>query len=274
MTILVTGATGNVGRHVVDQLLRAGRRVRALTRNPATAKLPEGVEVVAGDLSEPASLAPALAGVTAMHLITFDGADGTALRTGPEIVRLAEEAGVRRVTMLWSGERGPVERAVEASGLEWTALQPVEFMANALGWADSVRSEGVVREPFADVRGAVVHEADIAAVAVRALTEDGHAGAEYVLSGPEALTVAEKVGILSSALGRPIDYTELSMEQARERLLATGAAAEVVDFVIGWHADPPPSAYTVVPTVERITRRPARTFAQWAEENVEAFLLS
>ena len=100
MTILVTGATGTVGRHVVGELVRAGHAVRALTRNPAKADLPEGVEVVAGDLAVPDSLTAAFDGVTAAHLINFAGEGYAPLGTGPQIVELAAKSGVRRVTVL------------------------------------------------------------------------------------------------------------------------------------------------------------------------------
>lgn len=115
MTLLVTGATGKAGRHVVRHLLEAGHQVRALTRDPARAALPDGAEVVAGDLTDPASLAPALRGVLGVHLITVGGDDYATLRTGPELVTRFTEAGVRRVVVLWNGQPGPVEEAFERS---------------------------------------------------------------------------------------------------------------------------------------------------------------
>lgn len=271
MTILVTGATGNVGRHIVNQLLEAGQHVRALTRNPSSAKLPEGVEVVYGDLTEPKTLAPALNGVTGIHLITFNSDGYTPLQTGPEIVELAQKAGVRRVSVLWNGENGPVERAVEASNLEWTLLQPVEFMSNALGSAESIRMEGVVREPYGNSPSAMIHVADIADVAAAALTGDGHAGKTYTLTGPEVLTVFDKVRIIGATIGRDIQFIELSEDQARERMKEQGAPEDAIDFVLGWYANPPKSAYTVAPIVEQVTGHPARTFAQWVSENVQYF---
>jgi uncharacterized protein YbjT (DUF2867 family) len=274
MTILVTGATGNVGRHVVDQLLRANQHVRALTRNPNTAKLPDGVEVVAGDLGAPHTLAGAFDGVTAMHLITVDNNRGGAmLQTGPQIVELAVSAGVRRVTVLWSGEeKGPVEQAVEGSELEWTFLQPtVEYMANMLAWADSIRAEAQVQEAFGDRRDATIDEADVGAVAATALLENGHAGKRYKLTGPEVLTVADKVQAISQAIGRDIQFVELTEEQARERMRKAGYVEQVIDFVIGWYANPPRLASTVLPTVEEVTGRPARTIAQWAAAHAEHF---
>lgn len=271
MTVLVTGAAGNVGRHVVEELLGRGHEVRALTRDPARSRLPRDVEVAVGDLAAPDGLAAALKGVTAVHLITFDGASGATLRTGPRIARLAAEAGVRRVTVLWGGEPGPVEEAVAAEGPACTVLQPQEFMSNALDWVDSIRTEGVVREPFGATRSNMIHEADIGAVAARTLTEDGHAGEKYVLTGPETLDMPRKVAVLGRALGRDIRFVELTEEQARERMRRAGASQEAVDHVVGWYKNPPEEAYTVTDTVERILGRPARTFAQWAEENAVAF---
>jgi uncharacterized protein YbjT (DUF2867 family) len=176
MTFFVTGATGTVGRHVVDQLIQAGQHVRALTRNPAKANLPAGVEVVQGDLTAPETCARALDGVVGLHLINFDSGAGAPLETGPQIIELAREAGVRRVTLLLGGEKGPVEQAVEASDLEWTFLQPVEFMSGMLDWVESIRAEGVVRVPFGNRLTATIHEADIGAVAARVLVDGGHAG--------------------------------------------------------------------------------------------------
>ncbi|ACZ88206.1 NmrA family NAD(P)-binding protein [Streptosporangium roseum] len=272
MIILVTGATGNVGRPLVEQLLAAGHRVRALTRNPAKANLPAGAEVVAGNLADTASLSAAFSGVGAAHLISFDGADFSPLTNGPEIVDLARKAGVRKVTVL-KGEvtKSPLEKAIEAGGLEWTHLSPVEFMSNALEWAESVRTEGVVREAFAGARSAMIHEADIASVAATALTADGHAGQEYWLTGPEALTPPEKVRTISDVLGRDVRYVELTKDEIVAEWRQTGYSDEDVEFFLAMRTDPPEAGYTVLPTVEEVTGRPARTFAQWVRENAAAF---
>lgn len=271
MTILVTGATGNVGRHLVDQLTRAGQRVRALTRDPARADLPAGVEVVAGDLAAPHTLASALDGATGLHLLAAGGDDYATLATGPDILKLAEQAGVRRVTVLWNGKEGPTEQAVTASGLAWTRLYPVEFMSNALTWVESIKDEGVVREPYGTSLSAVIHEADIAAVAAAALTQDGHAGKTYTLTGPEALTIPQRVRAIGAAIGRELRYVELTEDEAVRRWREAGLSEEVVEMFREWYGNPPPVAYTVLPTVEHVTGRAPRTFAQWVAEHADAF---
>ncbi|MEQ4722255.1 NmrA family NAD(P)-binding protein [Nonomuraea sp. B19D2] len=272
MTILVTGATGTVGRQIVAQLVARGERVRALTRNPAAARLPASVEVACGDLTRPQSLAPALEGVTALHLITVGGDDQAALQTGPELVELAAKAGVTRVSVLSSWDESSVEEALRAREIGWTQLLCVEFMANALEWAQSIREEGVVRV-FGNNPGAVVHEADIAAVAVAALVSDGHAGESYLITGPETLTPAQRAQLIGEAIGREIRFEELSEAQYRASMEAWGAGEELIEFAVQLGANPPDAASVVLPTVEQVTGRPGRTFAQWAAEHATAFLL-
>ncbi|MGW6442131.1 NmrA family NAD(P)-binding protein [Lentzea sp. NPDC055074] len=270
MTILVAGATGNAGTQVVRALLALGQPVRAITRNASTARLPAGVEVVEADLTKPETIP--FDGVTGVHLLANAGEDYAALLTGPELVRRAEEAGVRRVTVLWSGFRSPLEEAVTASSLEWTVLRPMDFMSNALGWAEQVRREGVVREPFAYARSALVHEGDIGAVAAAVLSGGGHGGRTYTLTGPESLSVPEQVATISEAIGREIGYVEQSEEEARDEMLRAGRAPELVDVLLGWKRDMPAEGYTVVTSVEDVLGRPARTFASWARERAGAFL--
>ncbi|XYH96874.1 NAD(P)H-binding protein [Sorangium sp. So ce1128] len=271
MKILVTGATGTVGREIVKQLAEGGHHVRALSRNPGRAKFPGGVEAVAGDLAAPETFADALKGIEALHLINFGGDDYAPLQTGEQIVALARQAGVRRITVLLGGSSTPLDAAVAVGGVGWTFLQPVEFMANHLEWAASIRGEGLVREPFCDRLSAVVHEADIAAVAVAALTEDGHAGRKYTLTGPEVLSVRQKIGLLAAATGREIQLVELTEQQARERWAAVGFSPEAIEFFVEVYGNTPKIGYTVVPTVAQVTGRPARTFAQWAREHAAAF---
>ena len=270
-TVLVTGATGSVGRQVVAELLERGHAVRALTRNPEKADFPDGVEVVRGDLTDPASLVPALEGVSGLHLITFGGALFAPLETGAEIAGLARKAGVRRITVLHGGGPTPLEDAVRASGLNWTVVMPVEFMSNALEWAESVRTTDEVQEPFVGRLSAMVHEADIGAVTAVALTEDGHEGQEYVITGPQSLTVQDKVDILAAARGREIRVVELTEEQARERWQAAGQPQDVIDFMIFIYRDTPPEGKNVTDVVQRLTGRPARTLAAWAAEHADRF---
>ncbi|MEU0584328.1 NAD(P)H-binding protein [Streptomyces sp. NPDC006132] len=270
--ILVTGATGTVGRQVVAELLARGHEVRALTRDAAKADLPAGVELAEGDLTAPDSLVPALEGITGLHLITFGGAAFTPLETGPRILELAHAAGVRRITVLHGGGPTPLEDAVRADDrVSWTVLMPVEFMANALEWADGIVAAGEVREPFVDRLSAMVHEADIGAVAAVALTEEGHGGQEYVITGPEVLTVGDKVKTIAAAAGREITLVELTEEEAVAQWRAAYLPEDVIGFLLEVYGNTPEAGRTVAGTVEKVTGRPARTFAQWAAEHADAF---
>jgi uncharacterized protein YbjT (DUF2867 family) len=235
MTILVTGATGTVGRHVTEQLLDRGAAVRALTRNAERAKtiLPEGVEIAVGDLMRPETLREALRGVEAMFLIVSSDEPQADLNTDPRVVAMAAEAGVKRVVVLVGFEEGPVEEAVRGSGMEWTLVKPVEFMANVLAdWGPSIRGEGVVRELNGEARSARVHEGDIAAVAVEALLGDGHHGKSYVLTGPEVLTRVEAVQAVAAGIGKDIRFIELTEEEARKRWRDQGYDEESIEFFV------------------------------------------
>ncbi|MFE7843408.1 NAD(P)H-binding protein [Streptomyces sp. NPDC057474] len=277
MTVLVTGATGSVGRQVVDRLVRAGADVRALTRNPATARLPQGVEVYAGDLERPQTLAAALGGVERLYLFPVPD-------TAREVVALAKEAGVRRIVVLssssvldtsgdnHSGEHHrAVERAVEESGIEWTFVRPDEFATNILWkWGHSIRTEGLVRAPYGNAPRVLIHEADVADVAAAALLQDGHAGQAYVLTGPEAITQADQVRAIAAALGTDIPFEEITPDQAREQM-GRFMPPPVVEMVIGYLADAVEDPPVPLDTVEKVLGRPARTFAQWAADHAADF---
>jgi uncharacterized protein YbjT (DUF2867 family) len=282
MPILVTGATGTVGSSLVAQLVAAGHEVRALTRDPrspAAAKLPGHVEVVRGDLGKPETLVPALEGVERLHLVAVDGYG--VLTTALEILDLARRAGVRRITHLGHNDESkadddPVEadhravqHAIEASGLEWTHLFPGEFMANTWEWAPSIKAEGVVRAPFADWISAMIHEADVAAIAMAALLEGGHAGKTYAPTGPEPVRRVDAVRMIGAAIGREIEFIELTPEQAREHWREM-YPEEVIDWFLemGEYVGITPP---VAPDVEAVTGRPGRTFAQWAADHADDF---
>jgi len=286
MKVLVTGATGVVGRQVVAQLLDAGAEVRAVTRDPARAGLPGGVEVVAGDLTDPAGLAPAFEGVEGMYLFPVEEKAG-------EVVALAVAAGVRRIVDLSAASvtvglhANPVEVAVEASGVQWTHVRPGAFMANMLPvWGPMIRAERAVRYPFGDEASVPVHEADIAAVAVAALLEEGHAGKSYTLTGPAAISTREQVAAIGAALGEHVAYIEVSREEARAILRSQGGfAAGAADLLLGFvdydggepsgadgYAEQDWSALLRPwPGVPDATGRPARDFATWARDHAADF---
>ncbi|MFF4198697.1 SDR family oxidoreductase [Nonomuraea sp. NPDC001831] len=273
--ILVTGATGNVGRHLVDLLLGAGEQVRAISRNPERAGLPDGVEVVRADLSQPEDLRAALRGADRAFLLPaagqVDGFVREAARAGlGHVVLLSALA----VTMKQAGVLGSAhaeyERAVAGSGLPWTFLRPGAFMANDLRWAPGVKNGGVVRAPFAEAATAPIDERDIAAVAARTLLDDGHAGKAYELSGPASLTTAERVRILGEVLGRDLRLEELSPEQAREQLIPQ-VPAPVVDSMLTLFASFVGRAADVSPVVRELTGGAPHTYADWAARNAAAF---
>lgn len=273
MTILVTGATGTIGHHVVDQLARGGHPVRALTRRPAQARLPAGVEVVEGDLTRPDTLGTALQDATALHLIAMAGDDYQPLEHAAEIVAAAVEAGAKRITVLTgTDDEVAVVRAVAASGVDWTHVRPLEFMANKLAWAESIRTEGVVRSGFGGHVSALVDEADVAAVIVAALTEDGHAGRTYAPSGPEALSRFDAARIIGDVIDRPVRFHELTEAEVRAQMRDMGVQPDVIDFVVGYEASPPREASIVSPVVEQVTGHPPRAFAAWVADHADAFL--
>ncbi len=266
MTILVTGATGSVGRLVVDQLLaRGASRVRALTTNPKKAALPPEVEVVVGYIGRPETLPAALEGVERMYLAPHP-------QTAREVAAMARAAGVAHIVDL----AGPasswwyaVEEAVEASGVAWTHLEAGEFMSNTLIWAEQIRTTGIVRDAYPNAANAPIDPDDIAAVAAAVLLEDGHEGKAYELTGPETLTRAEMVRLIGAALGREIPFVELTHEQAIEQL--TPIMGEYAAWYIEGWAELASHPQQAVPTVAQILRRPATTFAEWAVTHAAEF---
>jgi len=270
--IFVIGATGKVGRHVVSGLLDTGAVVRALARDPDTAGLPQRVEMVRGDLSDLAGLEERLDGAEAVFLVwpffsdegAGDVVEVIARHTG-RIVYLSAQAAEEQPDSFWA----KVERFIEHSGVEWTFLRPTGFAANTRMWADQIRETGVVRWPYGHAARSLIDERDIAAVAVHALTEPEHSDARYVLTGPETLTQIEQVHAIGQAIGRSLQWEELSREDAREQLVATFGDLPTT-ALDAWAAmvDQPERVTT---TVEEITGMPARTFSDWTREHAEEF---
>ena len=276
--ILVIGAPGNVGRHVVSQLPATGVRVRALVRNPRTACLPPHVEMVRGDLTLPETLDECLDGVDAVFLVWTAPPAAVA----PALERIAKHA--RRIVFLSAplktahpyfqqpnamrllGEQ--IERLIETSGLQWTFLRPGMLASNALlWWAPQIRAGDVVRWPYLAAPTAPIDERDIAAVAVHALCEDGHAGAEYVLTGPQSLSQFEQISTIGGVIGRSLRIEEMSPDEARREWPASPAVNMLLD---AWAAALGQPAF-VTSTVAEITGAPARTFRDWAMDHAAEF---
>lgn len=276
--ILVTGATGNVGRQLVAQLLERGDVVRAVSRDPDSADLPADVEVARGDLSDPGGLEKHLKGVESLFLLWPFTSEEASTKLAPivtnaiarhvdRIVYLSAEAAAGHPDSLWA----KLERLVERAGPEWTVLRPTGFAANTLMWARQVRAESVVRWPYGEAARSLIHERDIAAVATLALTEDGHRGSRYVLSGPETLTQIEQVQVIGESIGRPVRWEELSREDAREDLAEAFGDASFADAALdGWEAFVK-HPERVTSTVEEVTGAPARSFREWTRDHARDF---
>jgi uncharacterized protein YbjT (DUF2867 family) len=282
--ILVTGATGNVGREVVNLLLDGGEKVVAVTRNPATAALPDGAHVVGGDPSRPQTLTSELRGVKAVFISPRALGDATAGAATAVLLAQAAEQGAERVVLLsavtleynggyqrFADAFKVVEDAVKASGLQWTILRCADFASNTLVWAPQIRSTGVIRQAYGDAATSTIHERDVAAVSARALVDAAHAGHSYVLTGPQSLTQRAKVRLIGEAIGREVSWEEISPQQVRQAMLAQGVPEDVPDRLLGYLSDrvqqPGPSS----DTVEQILGRPALAFAEWAAEHAAAF---
>lgn len=268
---IITGATGNVGRHLVRALIEAGARVRALTRAPGAAGLPAGAEV-----AHPCGPLPAGARGLFLNPAAFTEGFGAVLAR-------AREAGVRRVVTLSSSSvvrhleanaiaahHRRLERQVEESGMEWVHLRAGAFASNALRWRTALRSGDAVPGAFPESRLAPVHDEDVARVAAHALSGDEHVGTAPELTGPEVLTHREQVRVLGAVLGRPLRFVELRPEQARAAMVEDGFPARTAEALLQLYAVNE-GAGRVTDTVERITgRRPGR-YGEWLIENAERF---
>ena len=277
--ILVTGATGKVGRHLVTELLDAGVPVRALTRGPRDPGLPGGAEITRWDPGQPATLVAALAGASAVfiNVTAVGGVIG-------ELMLAASLAGTSRAVMLSSltvqdngvqpysigAHHKAIEDQVRASALVATFLRCGGFAANTLAWAPMIRAEGVVRAPYADAATAPIAERDIAAAAARVLLDDGHAGATYVLTGRESLTQAGQAHAIGVAIGRALRFEELTPEQFRgaaAAYLPPAAADDMLRYLAGYVG----RTAQMSPDLEKITGQPATTFADWAADHAASF---
>jgi uncharacterized protein YbjT (DUF2867 family) len=277
--ILVTGATGKVGRHLVTGLLEEGVPVRALTRGSRDPGLPDGTEIVRWDPGQPSTLVAALAGTTAVfiNVTAVGGVIG-------ELMLAASLAGADRAVMLSSltvqdngvqpyaigAHHKAIEDQVRASALSATFLRCGGFAANTLAWAPMIRAEGVVRAPYADAATAPIAERDIAAAAARVLLDDGHDGATYVLTGRESLTQAGQAHAIGAAIGRALRFEELTPEQFRgaaAAYLPPAAADDMLRYLAGYVG----RTAQMSPDLEKITGQPATTFADWAADHAASF---
>lgn len=276
-TILVTGATGRVGRHVVRGLLDAGVGVRALVRNPSVAGLPAGVEIAAGDIYDPAAVSRAAAEVDAAFLLwpsfSADGAADvvTALtKQVPRVVYLSSMS-VRDAAPAASGVWGELEVLLKDAGADWTFVRPGGFAVNTLEWAEQIRTGDLIRLPFPDAARSLIHERDIAEVAVQALLDNNHIGQTHTITGPEVLTQAAQVATIATVLGRTLQVEAIPEPEARQSLLTQGLDPTYIDSALTyWHSlvtTPEP----VTPTVATLLNRPALTYHQWAEDHADAF---
>ncbi len=281
--ILVIGGTGHIGRAVVTQLTAAGADVRAMVRDPDMAELPPETEVLRGDLTLPDTLDESLHGIEAVFLVWT----APPAAAGPAVERIAKHA--RRIVYLSAPLKTPhplfqaslpnpgstlheeIERLIQRSGVEWTFLRPGMLASNALNWwAPQIRSGGVVRWPCLAAPTAPIDERDVASVAARALLENGHAGAEYVLTGPQSLTQFEQVSTIGRAIGRSLRIDEMSPDEARSEWAATWPAPVVNMLLTSWSAAMGQPAY-VTNSVAEVTANPARTFFDWASDHAQAF---
>ncbi len=277
--ILLIGATGTVGRQVASQLAADGEPVRALVRQPDAARLPHQIEVLRGDLTVPETLDRGLEGVDTVFLIWT----APPVMARPALARIAKHA--KRIVFLSAPlktahpffqqpnpsrtQLAEIEQLIQNSGLGWTFLRPGMFAANALSWwAPQIRAGDVVQWPYLAAPTAPIDEGDIARVAVRALCEDRHTGAEFVLTGPQSMTQFEQISTLGRVMGRSLRIEEISADEARRQWRATWPPPLVDMLLDAWAAALGQPALVTF-TFEEITGSKPRTFLDWAMDHAD-----
>ncbi|MFN8444821.1 MAG: SDR family oxidoreductase [Caldilineaceae bacterium] len=278
--ILVTGATGNIGGKLVQQLLETQQPVRVFVRDERKiAQLGNRVERAVGDFEKPETLVAAMQGIEHLFLNT----EGFGTQQDQNAIRAAQQMGVKHVVKLSSlGAGEPThaiaqwhhakEEVLKASGLAWTMLRPGQFMSNLLQWGDSIKSQGKVYFPGGEGKVAPIDPEDIAAVAAVALTQPGHTGKAYQLTGPELLTVREQVAILARLLGKPLQYVDVPPDVAAAEMRKRGMPPVLVDALGELNRMiREGSAAQHTDTVAAVTGRPAHTFEEWCRAQLAAF---
>jgi uncharacterized protein YbjT (DUF2867 family) len=283
--ILVTGATGNTGRSLVQQLVSMGMRVRAVVRNRAKSGdiAAAGAEIAVADLSRPETLAPALIGIDRAYLMT--AADPQQVMLHSNFIRAAKQAGVRHIvrhSVRGADPDSPVklarwhaasEKELEDSGIAWTHLQPVYNMQNFLKFAATIQSRGAFYAPMKDAALSIVDARDVAAVAAAVLVDNAHHQRNtYLITGPEPLTFADAAAQLTAALGKPVQYVDIARETARKAMLQMGMPEWYIEDLLGFYDFYSTGAGAAVSdVVARITGQQGRTFSQFAQDNRSAF---
>lgn len=284
-TILVTGATGTIGSLLVEKLAAAKVPARTLVRNSEKAQGIEklGLEAVIGDLGQPATLQPALEGIEKVFLLTAPDARQTELQSN--LVRAAKSSGVSHIVKLSAlGADDPedyfvlsrmhreTEEEIERSGIAYTHLRPNGFMQNILTFAGTIKAQGAFYAPFGEAKVSYVDGRDVAAVAFSALTEDGHEGKAYDITGPEPISYQDMARELSSALGREVKHVEVPVEAARGAMVGMGMSEWLADALVGlFNLYNEGRAARVTDAVHEVTGRDPLAFAQFARDYAEAF---
>ena len=283
-TILITGATGQVGSHVVRQLSTEGKQFRALVRSQekAAAMDAPGAEAVIGDFSQPETLDAALIGVEKLFLLSVGFPNQVELQGN--VVEAAQRAGVRHIVKLSALGTSPdaptslgrwhaqTEEQIRESGIAYTFLHPHSFMQNVMMSIGSIKAQGAIYAPIRDGKFSAVDARDIAAVAVATLTEDGHEGKTYDITGPEAISYTDIAEKLSTAIGKTVTYVNVPPEAARQGMLDAGLPEWLVDdlsilneiYASGQAAD-------VSSVVAGVAKKEPITLDQFARDYAEVF---
>jgi uncharacterized protein YbjT (DUF2867 family) len=278
--ILVTGATGNIGKELIPFLLESGHSLRVFVRKERkVAHLDACIERAVGDLDQPETLIPALQGVERIFLVSYE------TQQDVNVLGAAKKAGVRHIVKLstleaaehkikvgkWHYER---EELIRASGLDWTFLRPGMFMSNSLAWwADSIQGQSSVFFPGGKKgRVAPIDPRDVARVAALALTQPGHAGQAYPLTGSELFTIGEMVQVISGVLGKPIQYVDIPPLAAKLFMLKSGMDKTLVSALMEMLASLRKNEGALVTDmVQQVTGQPPRRFEDWCREHSKAF---
>ena len=281
--ILVTGATGNIGAPLVRELIAGGHKVRAFVTDLAEAKqkLGDKVELVKGSFADKASLDAAMKGADHLFLLVPAGNDqpqweantiDAAKRAGVKHVVKQSVAGAQYDSTIFGKWHRAGEKKLEQSGMGWTFLRPVGFMSNGYMFVGSVKGQGAIYQPQGEGKMAPIDPRDIASVAAKCLTEPGHEGKTYDLTGPEALSMQEQAKILGDAIGKPVKYVDVPDAAAKDSMLGMGMPPIMVDAMLEFtNLVRSGGAAFVSDAVKTVTGKPGRTWAAWCKENAAAF---